>query len=101
MATLEKKDVNPVVILLANFCCLGGLGYILMGQTTKAIYTFILFVILVWVGIGAIVGILATIDGYQTAQALAAGEEVDENEYKLEIYYKLISILDKNAIYKG
>ena len=102
MAVIEKKDVNPVVILLANICCLGVLGYILMGQTTKAVYVFVLtFVLSLLAGAGVIIYILGIIDAYQVAQALAAGEEVDDNEYKFEILYKIMSIIDKNAIYKG
>lgn len=101
MAAITKKDTSPIVALIANLCCFGILGYVLIGQTNKGLFTFIVALVLSFVGVGFIVSILGLIDVYQVAEAIQRGETIDENEYKLEILYKIMSIVDKNAIYKG
>ena len=100
MAILENKGKSPVVVALANFCCFGILGYILIGQSSKALLVFIATIVLSLVGVGIIISILAIIDGYQVAEAIEKGEEIDENEYKLEILYTIMKIVHKDAIYK-
>ena len=37
----------------------------------------------------------------QVAAAVAQGEVVDENEYKVELLYKICKIVDKEAVFKG
>ena len=48
-----------------------------------------------------VVAVLGLIDVYQVAEALQKGEKLDENEYKFEILYKLMSLIDKKAVYNG
>jgi len=106
MANLEKKDLNPVLVAVANWFIAGILGYILIGQTSKAIKVFLAILILSAVtffvgGIGGVVvWLLATIDGFQVATAVEAGEEVAENEYKNEILFKIVKLIDKDAVCK-
>jgi len=100
MANLENKGVNPIVALLANFCCFGVLGYILLGQTSKAVMVFVVTAILSLLGVGFIVAILALVDVYQVAEAIQKGESVDENEYKLEILHSIMKLIHKDAVFK-
>ncbi len=101
MANLEKKDSNPTVIGIANLLVFGGLGYLLIGQKDKAIKVIIITAILSCLGgIGFIVAIFAFLDGVDVAKAVEAGEEVGENEYKNEILFKLMKLIDKEAVCK-
>ncbi len=101
MANLVKKDSNPTVIAVANLLVFGGLGYILIGQKDKAIKIIILTAILSCLGgLGVIIAILAFLDGKEVAKAVEAGEEVDENEYKQEILFKIMNLIDKTATFK-
>ncbi|MBN1164307.1 MAG: hypothetical protein JXB45_06995 [Candidatus Krumholzibacteriota bacterium] len=115
MAKLEKKNINPFLAAIANFCCLGFLGYFLIGQSKKAILFLIVAVVLLLLGtIGmqtlflpfitsvlylALV-ILAAIDIHALATGVEKDEEVDEHEYKSEILYKLMSPIHKEAVFK-
>jgi TRAP-type C4-dicarboxylate transport system permease small subunit len=116
MAKLEKKNINPVLAVLANLCCLSFLGYLLVGQTKKAIIFLVIALVEIVLGfvtsptliLPFVFGILylalvlmAAIDVHGVATAVEAGEEVDENEYKLEILYKILSIVQKDAVYKS
>ena len=102
MAQIDpSKKPNPMVAALANFFCLGVLGYIMCGQTKKAIMIFIVTLVLSIVGLSFIPIILATLDVKGVAEALEGGEAVDENEYKFEILFKVMSIIDKSAVYNG
>lgn len=101
MAAVENKGTNPVVAVLANFCCFGILGYLLVGQTTKGFYIFLVTLVLSLIGIGIIVAIMGLVDVYMVAEAVQRGEEVDEREYKFELLYKLMSLIQKDAIYKS
>ena len=100
MAALVKKGVPPVVIGLLNL--IWCIGYFIMGQSKKAIMVIICAILgnLVCIG-GLVVAILSILDGLAVASAVAAGEEVDENEYKNELLYKICKILHKDAIFKG
>ena len=100
MAKLENKGTNPFVALLANFCCFGVLGYVLIGQTSKAVMVFVVTAVLSFLGIGFIVALLALVDVYQVAEAIQKGEDVDENEYKLEILHSLMKLVHKDAVFK-
>ena len=101
MATLENKGTSPIVAALANFCCFGVLGYILLGQTSKGIMVFVVTAVLSFLGIGFIVAILALIDVYQVAEAIQNGEQIDENEYKFELLHSLMKIVHKDAVFKA
>ena len=116
MAKLEKKNINPVLAVLANLCCLSFLGYLLIGQTKKAIIFLIIALVQVVLGfvtsptlvLPIVFGLLylalvlmAAIDVHAIATAVAADEEVDENEYRLEILYKILATIQKDAVYKS
>lgn len=103
MAVLEKKGVNPVVAVIANWFVLGILGYILLGQTSKSIKFLITGIIgsICCVIPGMIIGILGLVDVYQVAVAVENGEEVDEHEYKNALLFKICKIIDKDAICKA
>lgn len=116
MANLEKKNINPVLAVLANLCCLSFLGYLLVGQTKKAIIFLVIALIQVAVGfltsptvilpfifgmLYLALALMAAFDVHAIATAVEAGQEIDENEYKLEMLYKIISIVQKDAVYKS
>lgn len=75
----------------------------MLGQTKKGI-TVLLFAI---VGTclcclpGIAIVVLSHVDVYQCADALNRGEPLEENEYKLELLYKIVSLVDKTAVYRG
>lgn len=113
MAKIENKNMQPVVPAIANFCCCAILGYILIGQTQKGVFPLITVVILsilasigsFFILPGAIFGILAfavaimaAIDVYLVAEGVQKGEELDEHEYRLEFFYKIMSLVDKKAV---
>lgn len=79
---ITKPDTNPIIIAVANFLGLGGLGYFLMGQQKKAIITWVvvllggfctfgLLYMFVWV---------TAYDGYLLGQKLASGESIGDTE---------------------
>ena len=114
MANLEQKS-SSVVAALLSFCCLPGLGHFIIGQGSKGTYTIGLYlgvVVLMVIGSFCMVGlilfpvvlalwVLAGLDAYAVAQAVEAGEDVDENEYKNEFFFKVMSNLHKDAIFNG
>jgi hypothetical protein len=103
MAQLENKNIQPALALVGNLFVLGILGYILIGQSNKALWVFLVGLIgsaLCCVP-GWIVLILGLIDVYSVAEAVQRGEAVDENEYKNEMLYNICKIFDKQAIFKG
>lgn len=84
---ITKPDTNPIIIAVANFLVLGGLGYFLMGQKKKAIITWVvvlfggfctfgLLYMFVWV---------TAYDGYLLGQKLASGESIGETENGLSV----------------
>lgn len=42
--------------------------------------------------------VLRTVDAYQTAERLKKGETIGENEYTLPLLYKIVKIVDSEAI---
>ena len=50
---------------------------------------------------GIVLAVLGLVDVYQVAVAVEAGEEVDENEYKMELLYKVVKLIHKDAVFKG
>lgn len=103
MANVENKNVSPVVALIANWFVFGVLGYYMIGQLNKGI----MIVVCTMIGSclcgipGLVIFILAIMDVLKTAEAIEKGEEVDENEYKNELLYKIVKIIHKDAIFKG
>lgn len=102
MANLEKKGIDPMLAGLANWFGISILGYVLIGQTDKGIKVMIAVLIgsLCCILPGTIIAILGIIDVYQVALAVQNDEEVDEHEYKNELLYKIVKMLDKEAICK-
>ena len=103
MATLENKNVNPVVAVIANGFVLGILGYALIGQTNKGIMVLLATLIgTLLCGLpGIIVMILGLVDVFEVATAIQKGEKIDEHEYKNEMLYKIVKMLHKDAIFNG
>lgn len=103
MANVENKKINPILALIANWFVFGILGYILIGQTKKGVMVVIASIIGSFLCIlpGIVIGILGLVDVFVTAQAIEQGVEVDENEYKNELLYKIVKIIHKDAIFKG
>jgi UPF0716 family protein affecting phage T7 exclusion len=103
MAAVPNKNVSPIVALLANFFCFWVLGYVLIGQNKKALMVFVAVVIGSFLCSipGLVVGILGLMDVMATAEAIARGESVDENEYRNPTLHKIVSILDKSATLKA
>jgi TM2 domain-containing membrane protein YozV len=114
MANLEPKS-SSIVAALLSFCCLPGLGHFIIGQGSKGTYTIglylgliVLTILLSFCMVGIIlvpvnlaVWALAGVDAYAVAKALEDGETVDENEYKNEFFFKIMSNLHKDAIFNG
>ena len=100
MAKISKPDANPVVAALLSL--IWGLGHLVInGQKRKFIKILICQLLgLLACCIGStIVGVLSIIDAYKTAQKLKAGKEVDENEYSVELLYKIVKFIHKDAIF--
>lgn len=88
---ITKPDANPILFALCNL--LPGLGYYLMGQQKKAIYSavfgFIIMPIIATVtcGFGSILGLLGWVfvyDAYVLGQKLQSGQAIGENENGVE-----------------
>jgi TM2 domain-containing membrane protein YozV len=103
MANVPPQSMNPVVPLLLNVFVLAGLGDIVLGQTKKGltVLAFCLAGVCLCCLPGFLLVILSHIDVYMCATALQRGEPLDENEYKLELLYKIVSLVDKTAVYRG
>lgn len=50
---------------------------------------------------GVIVAILGIVDCYSVAKAVSEGQEVGANEFKIELLYKIVRIIDKTATYRA
>lgn len=103
MATIKKPDANPVVA--AILCLILALGHLIInGQQRKWLFILITSIVLGMVTCGLLslpMLILSILEAYQTAERLQKGEELDENEYTFGLLYKIVSIIDKSAVYKG
>jgi TM2 domain-containing membrane protein YozV len=101
MAKISKPDANPVVALLLTWFLLGSGHFIVNGQKTKWIKIMIAWLIgtILCCLPGTVIAILSIIDAYKTAQKLKAGKEIDENEYSVELLYKIVSKIHKEAIF--
>jgi len=116
MANLENKNTNPLLAAIANFCCLGCIGYFLIGQTKKAVifllavlalcvinfigYSTIILPIIIG-PISLVLVIFTAIDIHALATAVAKGEAVDEHEYRFEILYKLVKSVHPEAVFNA
>ena len=101
MAQLQNKNIHPAVAVLLNWV-FPGLGHIILGQSQKGIFVLVgVTVGLMLCGLpGMFMAILGYIDVYQTASAVQQGVVVDEDEYKLELLYKICKLVHKQAIYR-
>ena len=101
MAQLQNKNIHPALGVLLNWV-FPGLGHIILGQNQKGICILLGTVVGgMLCGLpGMFMAILGYIDVYQTASAVQQGVVVDEDEYKLELLYKICKLVHKQAIYR-
>jgi len=100
MAKISKPDANPLVAALLSL--IFSLGHLITnGQKTKWIKILIAYLIgyVLCCLPGMLIAILSIVDAYKTAEKLKAGKEIDENEYSVELLYKIVSKLHKEAIF--
>jgi hypothetical protein len=100
MAKISKPDANPVVAAL--LCLVFGLGHLIInGQQKKWLMILIGSLVgsLLCCIPGWVIAIAGIVDAYKTAEKLKAGKEIDENEYSVEILYKIMKIIHKDAIF--
>ncbi len=82
---IHKPDANPVIFAAANWIGLGGLGYLLMGQTSKAITSVIITVGgSCFFGLGSLFLFVTAYDAYLLGQKLQNGESIGEKENALD-----------------
>lgn len=98
---LRNKGISPLVAAAASFLCTP-LGHILLGQTRKGVFILISGVLgLLACCVGStVVVILGIIDSYNVAKAVEMGQQVGVNEYRVELLYKIVRLLDKTATYR-
>ena len=99
---LANKGVHPLVALAASFFCLP-LGHLILGQTRKGLLLTLASVLGLCLCIlpGALISWMSIFDSYLVAQAIRDGKQVLENEYKVELLAKIMSVFDKSATYRG
>ena len=102
MPRLQNKNLHPLLALLLHWL-FPGLGHIVLGQSQKGIWIFVASLIGTCLCClpGIFISILGFVDVYRVAEAVQQGAEVDENEYKMELLYKICKLVDKEAIYKS
>lgn len=103
MKQIQNRNANPIVALLLNIFILPGLGQMILGQSTKGIMIFLCALIGTCLCCipGTVVIILSHVDAYLCAAALQRGESLGENEYKQELLFKIVRMIDKSAVYRG
>ena len=103
MSTIRKPEANPILAAGLTWFVFGCGHMVVNGQQRKWIFTMIATAIgLVCCCLpGTIVSLLSIFESYQTALRLQAGEEIGENEYSVEILYKIVSKIDSTATFKG
>lgn len=102
MEMISKPDANPIASALLTWFVVGIGHVVINGQTSKWIFTLIASIIgtILCVIPGIVIGILSTIDSYQTAERLQKGEKIPENEYSNVLLYKICKIMDSKATCK-
>ncbi len=98
---ITKPDANPVVALLLTWFVLGIGHLVVNGQQRKWLMTLVASFIgtLLCCVPGMVISILSIIDAFKTAEKLKAGKSIDENEYSVELLYKIVKIIDKEAVF--
>ena len=101
MAKISKPDANPIIALLLTWFVFGTGHWLINGQQKKWIMILVASIIgsILCCLPGMVIGILSIIDAYKTAQKLQSGKEIDENEYSVELLYKIVKIIHKEAIF--
>jgi len=99
MAKISKPDANPIVAMLLTWFVFGIGHWVINGQQKKWLYTLVVSILTSCICVGFVVAILSIIDAYKTAEKLQAGKEIDENEYSVELLYKIMKIVHKEAIF--
>ena len=100
MAKISKPDANPILAAVLAWFLFATGHWLINGQQRK----WIMILVAQLIGSilccpGVILGVLSTIDAYKTAEKLKAGKEVDENEYSLELLFKIMKFIHKDAIF--
>ncbi len=101
MAKISKPGASPIAALLLSLFVLQ-LGHVIInGQTKKWVMIFVAIIIgeVLCCLPGLLLAILSLIDSYKTAEKLQAGKEIDENEYSVELLYKIVKLIHKEAVY--
>lgn len=103
MKQITNRNVNPVLALLLNIFVLVGLGDIMIGQNKKGLMVLLCSIVGMCLCClpGMMVVILSHIDVYLCASALQRGETLGENEYKQQLLFKIVSVIDKTATFRG
>jgi hypothetical protein len=77
---ITKPDANPVLLAVLNLIPVP-IGYLMMGQTKKAVLALVLtWVLSLCFGIGFLLCFVWAYDAYLLGQKLAAGEAIADNE---------------------
>jgi len=102
MPNIQNKNLHPLLAVFLNWLFVG-MGHMVLGQSNKGLWLFVTCSIgtLLCCVPGIIIAILGLVDVYRVAVAVQQGVEVEENEYKVELLYKICKILDKKAIYNA
>ena len=103
MKTIKKPDANPIAALLLTMFLLQTGHVIINGQSRKWLFIFLSIIIgyVLCCIPGLVVIVCSWIESYQTAERLQKGEEIGENEYTLELLYKIVSKLDSTATHRN
>src|SRR4029079_11236630 len=99
--TIQKPDANPIVAALLTWFVLGTGHWLINGQQRKWIMILVSSLIgsILCCLPGIVIGVLSIIDAYKTAEKLKSGKEIDENEYSVELLYKIVKFIHKDAIF--
>ena len=103
MSTIRKPEANPILAAVLTWFVLGCGHLVVNGQQRKWMFTLLATILGVFCCFlpGTVIGLLSVFDSYQTALRLQAGEEIGENEYSVEMLFKIMSKIDSTATFKG
>lgn len=79
-----QTPYSPLVMFLASFCCIAGLGQIILGQTIKGVVILLISIVMAVITMGfsaIILWPLGGIDAYCIAKKLQSGKSVGEWEF--------------------
>ena len=100
MAKISKPDANPIVAALLTWFVFGIGHLVINGQQKKWLFILIATIVGSFLCIlpGVIIAVFSVIDSYTTAQKLASGAEIDENEYTFGPLYSIMKLVQKDAV---